>query len=380
MIKMNLPVTTRLSIVKNILSIFLIATVAFTWPLWSADRYYPLFPEINALSSLHIIIAYAIPALLILSLGFVFLFRKPKVFIFLSALLCITLLVLDAGRMQYWFYFYILLLLVLLGYNWRVDNIYHYSSSYNAIKITLALVYLVAAIQHFQFDFIHTQWPAFIKPFERFWTPEQCAYLLKISYAVPFIELFIVVGLFFNGAKIAAIGFAILFHVFSFVVLLLQPQTEVAVILWHLCMILLVLFVFAGKTSEQKNYGFSFGLYPASVLLIFGLAIPLYFYLNDKPMKNRIDFMQSNNTTQYIYLSEESKSKLPLYIQSFAAQKENEFYKLSVTGWVLHETKTKQVLGQNYLMILTSELNKNYGSEALVAIPKEEKAEGIALK
>ena len=381
MIKMNLPVTTRLSIVKNILSLFIIVTVALTWPLWAANRYYPLFPGLEALSSVHVIIAYAIPSLLIVSLLFVLLFRKPKVFIFISALLCITLLVMDAGRAQYWFYFYILLLLVLMGYNWRVDSIYQYSSFYNAVKIILALVYLLAAIQHFKFDFIHTQWPAFIKPFERFWTPEQCAYLLKIAYAVPFIELFIVVGLFFNTAKIAAISFAILFHVFSFVVLVLQPQTEVAVILWHLCMILLVLFIFGGKTSETKNYGFSFGLYPAFIILVFGLALPVYFFMNDKPMKNKIDFMQANNTTQYIYLAPESRSKLPLYIQSFALQKENEFYKLSVTRWVLHETKTKQVLGPNYLMILTSQLNKNYGTDALVAIPKEEKPETvIALK
>ncbi|HXB41204.1 MAG TPA: hypothetical protein VNZ49_11730 [Bacteroidia bacterium] len=378
---MNLPVTTRLSIVKNILSLFLIATISFTWPLWSANRYYPLFPEISGLASLHAIISYAIPFLLILSLIFVFLLRKPKFFIFLSAALCITLLVLDAGRTQYWFYFYMLLLLVLLGYNWRVDNITHYSSSFNAIKITLACVYLLAAMQHFQYDFIHTQWPQFIKPFEKFWTPEQCSYLLKISYAIPFIELFIVVGLFFNGAKIAAISLAVLFHVFSFVVLLLQTQTEVAVILWHLCMIMMVLFVFGGKTAGQKNYGFSFGLYPAAVLLIFGLAVPLYFFMNDKPMKNKMDLMQSNNGNQYIYLSEESKNKLPLYIQSFALQKENEFYKLSVTGWVLHETKTKQVLGPNYLIILTSELNKSYGADALVALPKEENKESvIALK
>ncbi len=380
MIKMNLAPTTRLSIVKNILSLFLIATVAFTWPLWSADRYYPLFPGLQAFSSVHLLIAYAIPSLLILSLVMVFLLRKPRFFIFLSALLCITLLILDTGRIHYWFYFYALLLVILLGYNWRVDNINHYSSFLNAVKILLALVYVVAAIQHFRGEFIHLQWPAFIKPFERFWTPEQCAYLGKAAYAIPFIELFIVIGLFFRGPKIAAIVFAILFHLFSFVVLFMQPQTEPAVVLWHLSMIGMVFFVFGGSNAGQKEYGFSFSLYPAFTLLVFGIGLPAYFFFNEKQMQSRIDLMQSNNSSQYIYLTGEGKNKLPLYVQSFALQRENAYFKLCVTSWSMHETKTKQMLGMDRLMQLTEQLNKNYGTDALVAIPAEDNKGALALK
>ncbi len=381
MIKMTIPATTRLSIVKSILSLFLIATVACTWPLWSADRYYPVFPGLAFLSSVNMIVAYAIPALLIISLVLAFLLRNPRFFIFLATVLCVSLLLLDSGRLQYWFYFYFLLLVVLLGYNWRVDSIHHYTSTFNAVKVVLVLVYLLAALQHFRADFIHVQWPAFIKPFERFWTPEQCAYLLKIAYVIPALELFVSVSLFFGGAKIAGISFSILFHVFSLIVIFLQPQIEIAVVLWHFCMILLVLFVFGGSTTTQKNYSFAFGLYPVCMILLFGLALPFYCYFNDKPMKNRIDLMQSNNAVQYIYLTEESRDKLPLYIQSFAMQKENEFYKLNITAWGLHETKTKQVLGSAHLMKLTSDLNTNYGADALVAVPITENTSGvIALK
>jgi hypothetical protein len=381
MMKMTIPVTTRLNIVKSILSVFLFATITFTWPLWSANRYFPLFPGLSFFSSWHVLATYVIPFALLLSLILIFVLRSPRIFIFLSTLLCLVLLVMDAGRLQYWFYFYALLLIILLGYNWRVDSIHHYTSSFNAVKVLLALVYLGAAIQHFQPGFIHTQWPAFIKPFERFWTPEQCAYLLKIAYAVPFIELFMAGGLFFQGAKIAAISFSILFHLFSLVVVFIQPQTETAVVLWHLCMIFLVVFVFGGSTATQKNYGFAFGLYPVCSLFLFGAALPAYCYFNDKPMQNRIDLMQSNNTTQYIYLNEESKNKLPFYLQSFAMQKENEYFKLNVTSWSLHETKTRQVLGMNYLMRVTAQLNESYGAEALVAVPAPQSAaDVIALK
>ena len=376
-----MPIPARLSVIKGALALFLITTLAFTWPLWSADRYYPLLPELDIFAIQSLIVSYAIPTLLILSLVLVLLFRKPRFFIFLSTFLCTALLVLDAGRVHYWFYFYLLLLIILLGYNWRVDNINHYSSFLNAVKITLALVYVVAALQHFNPEFIHAQWPAFIKPFVRFWTPEQCAYLLKIAYAIPVIELFIAIGLFFGYTKIAAISFAILFHVFSMVVLCMQEQTESAVILWHIFMIVLVLMAFGGTIGANKTYGFTFGVYPAFALLLFGFALPLYFFMNDKPMKNRMDLMQSNNAKQYIYLNEDGKSKLPLYVQSFASQKEGEYYKLCVTSWALHETKTRQILGPAHLMKLSWQLSRSYGTDARVAIPPPEaKSDKLALK
>lgn len=380
MIKLQLAVTTRLTLIKNVLSLLLIITVALTWPLWTSDRMYPLFPGIEKFSSVNLAIAYVIPALLIFSLLMNVILVRPRFFIFLSVVLCFALLLLDSGRTQYWFYFYLLLLVMLLGYNWRVDNINHYLSTFNAIKIIVAAVYLVTAIQHFQSGFIREQWPAFIKPFERFWTPEQCAYLLRISYVVPFIELFIVIGLFVPVMRIAAICFAMLFHIFSLVVISLQLQAEPAVICWHIAMLLLVLLTFGGTVITQKTRGFSFGLYPAAILLLFGVAGPLIFTMSDKAPLNKIDLMQSNHVDQCLYLNQEQRNKLPLYIQSFAMQREQGLYRLNVTAWGLHETKTREVLGMNYLMQLTTDLNKAYGVDALVALPVQEDHKAIALK
>jgi hypothetical protein len=380
MINLQLAVTTRLSFVKNILSIFLILTIALTWPLWTSDRLYPLFPGIERFSSVHAVVAYALPSLLIFSLLMSVILVRPRFFILLSLLLCITLLLLDSGRAQYWFGFYTLILVVLLGYNWRVDNVHRYLSTFNAIKVIIAAVFLVTAIQHLQGSFIKEQWPAFIKPFERFWTPEQCAYLLKISYVIPFIELFIVIGLFVPVMRITAICFAMLFHGFSLVVICLQAQYEPAVICWHLAMLLLIPTVFAGSISTQKAHGFSFGLYPTVVLVLFGISGPLLIATGNKTPLNKIDLMQSNHGEQCIYLNKEDRDKLPLYIQSFAMNRESNLYKLDITAWGLHETKTREVLGLNYLMQVTNSLDKNYGVEALVAIPSQEVEKAIALK
>ncbi|HWY38770.1 MAG TPA: hypothetical protein VNY73_09440, partial [Bacteroidia bacterium] len=141
-------VTTRLSIVKNIVALSLLATLFSTWQLWSVNRYYPVFPGSEIFSSVNVLVAFAIPVVLSASLVMIFLLRKPRFFTALAAVLCMTLLVLDAGRSYYWFYFYLVLLLLLSGYNWRVDNEHLYTSFYNAIKIMLAGIYVLAAAQH----------------------------------------------------------------------------------------------------------------------------------------------------------------------------------------------------------------------------------------
>lgn len=378
---LNIPVTTRLNIIKNLLAGFLIITVSLTWPLWSANRTYPLFPGADVFLRLQPAIAYTIPLFFIITLLMALVLRRPRLFIALGLLAGIGLLALDTGRMHYWFYFYLLLLAVLMGYNWRVDNPHHYTACFNALKVLVALVYLLAAIQHFQPDFAGRSWPAFIKPFERFWTPEQCAYLLKLAYVIPVIELFILAGFFFQGTKLTAITFAVLLHIFSVVVVMLQPVSEPAVLVWHVFMIALIFALFGGATQISKRHGIAFTLYPAFVILFFGILAPVYFFTHEKPLENKIDLMQANGQQQYLYISEENKSRLPLYVQSFALQRENGYYKLCVTGWSLHELKTRQLLSSAYLMKLTGELAVQFGIQSTVSVPaQEKKTQAIALK
>lgn len=377
----NFSVTTRLSFVKNITALVLLTTLLATWPLWTANRYYPVFPGTDLLASVNLIITFAVPILLAICLIMIFILRKPRFFMGLASFLCLSLLAMDTGRSFYWFYFYLVILLLLSGYNWRVDNANHFTTFLLILKIMVAGVYLVTAVQHLRYDFFHSTWPAFVKPFERFWTPEQCAYLAKTAYAVPMIELFIAAGLFFNGTKVAAICFSLLFHIFSFTVLLLQNSSaEAAVLCWHIAMMLIIVALFAGTPGGQKAQAVSLSFYPLFVMLVFGVVVPVYFIVTDKPLKNKLDLMQSNANEQFLYLSPENKQKLPLYVQSFADKMEEDHYKLSVTKWVMHETKTRQVLGTVRLVQLNNSLRDTYGVDALVTLPVKDQLKSIAAK
>jgi hypothetical protein len=380
-LNLNIPINLRMGGVKNIVSLAIIITLLCTWQLWTPGRYYPEFPGSETLFSVNSILAYAIPVLLLISLLMIVLFRRPRFFIVSSVILSITLVLLDTGRNQYWFYFYILVLLVLAGYNWRVDNAYTSSSFLNAFKMILAGVYVITVYQHVGHSFINTDWPLFIKPFEKIATPEQCRYLLKAGHIIPFLEVFMVIGLFFNRTKLAAIGFAILFHIFSFMVLLMQnAPAEPAVLIWHIAMPVFVCIVFPGNPAEQKNHVFALNFYALSVILVFGGIIPAYIIMNDQSVKNKIDLMQNNHAEQYLYFSDKDKSSLPLYIQSFASARENSFNKLAVTRWALHETGTKQMLSTRHLLQISQTLNTCFGVQSgITATPPQQKTI-VALK
>jgi hypothetical protein len=377
----NLGVTARLGIIKNLLALFLITTVGFTWSLWSGDRAYPYFPGAAAFDSVNGFVAHALPFVLIICLLLTLALRQPRIFILVALIAGAALLLLDGGRLHYWFYFYLLLLAILLGYNWRVDNAGHYYAIFNALKIVVALVYVLSAVQHFGADFRQREWMAFIRPFERFWTPEQCAYGARLAYVIPYIELFIVVGLFLSPAKITAICFAVLFHLFTIVVQCMQPMPEPALIIWNIFMIALLFALFAGNPAGQKQNGFAFSFYVLAALLLLAGMAPTWYLTHKRPLENKIGLMQGDAHNQYIYITEEGKNKLPLYVQSFALQRENGYHRLCITSWSLHELSTRQVLSPDYLLRFTACLNRQFGTDAVVSILSAgESKQAIALK
>jgi hypothetical protein len=366
----DITITQRLRIVKNILALALMASLCFTFSWWLPTDYYPKIALYSV--SFHAITDYILLGFFFISLLFMFLYRSPKFFVFLSTICLLFAVFTDVAKGQYWLFFYLGMLLLLCGHNWRIDTPRRYSAVITTIKFLVCFMYVLSAIQFFNTSISGTMWLQFIAPLERVCTPEQHTYLLGIRYVVPFIEFFIAVGLFIDRVKMAAIIIAICLHVFSFGLLLLEtPYSNAGVLIWNACMILLIYFLFAGKTSEQKTYNFSFNLYGTCILLvaIFGGLVK-----QDLFPENKIDLMQSNNTEQFIYMNKSEKNRLPLYIQYFTTNTVDDVYsKLSVTNWCANETKTKQVLSNKQLLKVCAALKIYCGTntDMLATIPPE---------
>ena len=347
LINPTIHISQRLRIVKTILALSLITSICFTFNWWLPAGFYPKIALYNF--SYNEIADYVLLGILSISLIGMFLYRSPKIFV-LVATLCLAFAVFtDTAKGQYWLFFYLAVLLLLCGHNWRIDNPRRYSAVFTAIKLLVCFMYVLSSIEFLKTSIDGNMWLQFIAPLEKICTPEQHKYLLGIRYIVPFVELFVVLGLFVHRLKTAAIVIGISLHVFSFCLLLAQtPYLNAAILIWNVCMIFLLYFLFAGKTAEQKIYAFSFSLYGSLVLLVavFGGLVN-----QDLFPENKVDLMQSNTAQQFIYIKQSEKNKLPLYLQYFtASNSDTDYAKLSVTNWCANETKTQQVLSDKQML------------------------------
>jgi hypothetical protein len=370
LINPTLSISQRLRIVKTILALSLITSVCFTINWWLPAGYYPKMALYDF--SFNQIADYVLLGVLSISLIGVLLYRSPRFFVFLSTLCLLFAVFSDTAKGQYWLFFYIGVLLLLCGHNWRIDNPRRYSSVFTAIKILVCLIYVLSAVQFLQTSVNGNVWLQFIAPLEKICTPEQHKYVLGIRYVVPFIELFIVVGLFINRIKMAAIVIGVCLHLFSFCLLLAEtPYANAAILIWNVSMIFLLYFLFAGKTAEQKIYTVSFNLYSTLILLliVFGGLMK-----QDLFPENKIDLMQSNSNEQFIYIKQNEKNNPPLYIQYFTTDNADNIYaQLSVTKWCANETKAQPVLNNKQLLNVCDALKTYCGANADIVLSIQEK-------
>jgi hypothetical protein len=150
-----------------------------------------------------------------------------------------------------------------------------------------------------------------------------------------------------------------------------MTDASAPILIWHICMIFLLYFLFAGKTAEQKIYTFSFNLYGSLVLIavvVGGLV------KQDVFPENKIDLMQSNCAQQTVFIKQSEKSKLPLYIQYFISEnKGDEYAALSVTNWCANEIKTQPILSKKQLLQVCNTLKNYCGKNADIVFSMEEK-------
>ena len=370
LINPSINISQRLRIIKTILALALIASVSFTYSWWLPADFYPRLSlyDFNFREA----IDYILLGVLSFSLLGMFLYRSPRFFVFLSTLCLLFAVFTDTAKGQYWLFFYVAILLLLSGHNWRIDNPRRYSAVFTAIKLLVSFVYVLSAIEFLKTSLVESVWLQFIAPLEKVCTPEQHNYLLAIRYVIPIIELFVVVGLFIDRIKMAAIVVAIIMHMFSFCLLLMETSAAITpVLIWNVCMMFLLYFLFAGKTNEQKIYSVSFNLYSSLVLMIavVGGLIKQNFF-----PENKIDFMQSNTTQQIIYIKQNQKNKLPLYVQHFITDNmESDFAQLSVTNWCANETNAQPVLNKKQLVKICNTLKDYCGTNIDVVLSIEEK-------
>src|ERR1700748_455339 len=105
LINPTISISQRLRIVKNILALSLIASVGFTLNWWLPAGFYPKIALYNF--SFNEIADYVLLGILSFSLIGMFIYRSPKVFVFITALCLLFAVFTDTAKGQYWLFFYL---------------------------------------------------------------------------------------------------------------------------------------------------------------------------------------------------------------------------------------------------------------------------------
>lgn len=120
----------------------------------------------------------------------------------LSPVLLGLLVLLDQNRFQPWVYQYGAILLLLSTYTWKPAALVEQEKILNVLRLLLAGIYFYSGLQKVNPVFIESVFPWMVQPY-------MGDYLLiggVVGFFVPFIEMFIGVGLLFKKTRSLALG------------------------------------------------------------------------------------------------------------------------------------------------------------------------------
>ncbi len=358
---LNLTIYNRLKLVRVITAIGMLFSMLCSLNLWGGQRWIPTCPMFDVLYiqppyDYVFIIAEVILLIMLLNTN------HPRFLMFLILLLNITFVLFDQNRLQPWFYLYNCIFLVLLFYNWRIDNINTYHSFFIILQLCVSAVYVYSGLQKLNPHFVSETFTWFISPLSAFVSPRQMAVLIKTGYVIPYIEIFIGIGLLIKQLRFLAVPFVIITHML--ILILMGPfgnNYNSVVWPWNIVMIGLVLLLFSGNTME-RYYSFTH----LFKIPVFYAVLALFWIL---PMLNLRNYWETylsfslysgNNHNAKIILTNKAYDKLPFYIRSFVYD-ESELHILYPKIWCLTELKSpmypeRRIYDRvtNYVKVLTN--------------------------
>lgn len=330
-------ITHRLQFIKLVTLIGIVASVLLSLNLWAGQRWFPKVPFFESFTGLVAPYDYINLGVLVILLIFSFISqsRTPLVLLILFSLyLCFD----DQNRLQPWFFNYILILTVLLFFRNRVDEPNNFTTVFITLQILVALIYIFSGIQKFNSFFVDDTFKWLISPLETLFSERQMLLFYKMGKIVPYIEVFIGVGLLIKPARYLALPLVIIMHLF--ILLMLGPtgtSYNYVVWPWNIVMIFLNLLLFA-NVKQERFFDISILFKGLSFYLVITLMLifPL-FSLNNKYDSYLSSSLYSSNTNNCtLILSDRAYNNLPYYIRSFVT-KNADYNILYIKHWALNE-------------------------------------------
>lgn len=333
-------ITQRLELLKLVALIGILASVLLSLNLWAGQRWFPKIPLFEGYVGLRAPFDYINLIVLVCLLIFSF-FSQSKIPVVVLILFSIYLCIDDQNRLQPWFYNYILILVVLMFYKRRVDEPNNYTTVFISLQLLVALIYIFSGIQKFNSFFASETFNWMLGPLENIFSSRQMTLFYKLGKVVPYVEVFIGIGLLFRPLRFIALPMVITLHIFILIMLgPLGKSYNYVIWPWNIIMILLDLLLFS-KVQQERFFDISFLFKGMSFYIVITLMLifPI-FSLNNKYDSYLSSSLYSANTSDCkLILSDNAYNKLPYYIRHFAT-KDPDFNFLYIKHWALEELKT----------------------------------------
>lgn len=189
----------RLFWLKILICVGFISSILLSLHLWVGERSFPLVPVIDNIA-LPIIIESLVFVCLLLGLLGSIIYPRSRKYLILSIISIAVLAFFDQMRWQPWVYQYTFILVALSAVNWEKGD----GSGYTALNISRIIfvsIFIWSGIQKINPAFFDQVYPWLSQPVLEV-TPEILhGFISKMGYLVPFMEIFIGIGLLVESLR-----------------------------------------------------------------------------------------------------------------------------------------------------------------------------------
>ena len=327
----------RMMLLRITLIVSLIVSVFLSLNLWAGYRVVPYTSLIGDNPIKAPFDFSYIVLIILLWTGSLFL-KRHRLLIFFASLISVVLVLFDINRLQPWFYIYNAMLIVFLFYDGRVDDSNKFTSYFIILQIIFASVYFFCGLSQLNSLFIDSDFSEIISPLRNMISERQFLFFKKMGFMVPYLLLFIGVGLIISPIRYLAITLALLLH-FLLLILLFPSEKNKNYALWfsNLSFMVMLVLMFSGKT-KQRYFSPTFLLQMPLFCLVMVLFVILPFFNNSGKWPDFLsaNFRSGNTTSALISVSEKAVEHLPTTITRFCSPHYS-FLNFDYNSWYLNE-------------------------------------------
>lgn len=270
----------RLLCAKTIIVVGTVWGLAVSRKMWTSPRYCPKTPLLNNLPPL--CCEHRLYQLLFVSLACIAAIEKPVVTIFAFSTLVSILCAYDWTRFRPWLYQNSFLLLAIGICNWDGATTVHQQEALDIGRLITVAIYFWSGVLKLNRVFPAIVFPWIMEPVLRRLSLPQRGLLLGLSWAVPWLEAGLAVGLLFPSTRMLSMAGAIVMHcIILYCFSPLGHRTHPTIWPWNLSMLLTGV-IFFWSTNNISIWHIVVGRHSPFhwvALLLFG-ALPILGLFN----------------------------------------------------------------------------------------------------